>query len=200
MPRNVADRLSRRSGRVALPQIALVLLLAGAPTAPAAAQPPWLDEIKVGVLANDIALFERHVEAGTDVNFEMLFTPPEIFKPIGSPRPDVGVTINSAGDTQSGYFGLTWGIALIQRLFGPSDSVWANGSVGGAVHNGFVDDAPPGRKNLGSPVLFHLSLELGYQASPTTSLSLFIEHMSNANLAPQNDGMTDAGARIGFKF
>jgi lipid A 3-O-deacylase len=197
MARDVADRLGGRFGVPALLRIAMVLLLA---TAPAAAQPPWLDEIKIGVLANDIALFERHVEAGTDVNFEMLFTPPEIFKPIGSPRPDVGVTINSAGETQRGYFGLTWGITLIQRLFGPSDSVWANGSLGGAVQNGFVDDAPPGRTNFGSPVLFHLSLELGYQASPTTSLSLFIEHMSNANLVPQNDGMTDAGARIGFKF
>lgn len=177
--------------------VALPLAVAAAR---AAAQPPLIDELKIGVLANDVAVFERHVEAGTDVNFEMLFTPPEIFRPIGSPRPDIGMTINSAGETQRGYFGLTWGISLIQRLFGANDNVWANGSLGGAVHNGFVDDAPPGRKNLGSPVLFRLSLELGYQATPTVSVSAFAEHMSNANLAPQNDGMTDLGARLGFKF
>lgn len=201
MPRNAAAPAGWCCAPfAALGASAVMVLSASTPAAAANVQNPWLDEVKIGVLANDVALFERHVEAGTDVNFEMLFTPPEIFKPIGSPRPDLGMTINSAGETQSGYFGLTWGITLIQRLFGPSDSVWVNGSLGGAVHNGFIDDAPPGRKNLGSPVLFHLSLELGYQVTPTVSLSAFVEHMSNANLAPENDGMTDAGARLGFKF
>jgi hypothetical protein len=32
------------------------------------------------------------------------------------------------------------------------------------------------------------------------SLSAFLEHMSNADLARHNPGLTDAGARLGFKF
>jgi hypothetical protein len=32
------------------------------------------------------------------------------------------------------------------------------------------------------------------------SISGFLDHMSNANLATHNAGLTDAGARLGFKF
>jgi len=48
--------------------------------------------------------------------------------------------------------------------------------------------------------LFRESVELGYQLTPNLSVSGFVDHMSNANLAPRNAGLTDAGARLGFKF
>jgi lipid A 3-O-deacylase len=48
--------------------------------------------------------------------------------------------------------------------------------------------------------LFRESVELGYQLTPNLSISGFVDHMSNANLAPHNAGITDAGARLGFKF
>ena len=62
------------------------------------------------------------------------------------------------------------------------------------------DSAPPDRKKLGSTALFRESVELGYQLTPSVSVSGFVDHMSNANLAPHNAGITDAGARLGFKF
>ena len=78
-------------------------------TVPAAAQSQVVDEFKFGVLAHDIGLFDSHVESGSDINFEMLFTPPEFFRVIGSPRPHLGGSLNTAGATNAGYFGLTWG-------------------------------------------------------------------------------------------
>jgi lipid A 3-O-deacylase len=179
--------------------VTAALVLALLPAA-AAAQAPILDEVKIGVLANDIAFLGRHVEAGTDVNFETLFTSPDILKAIGSPRPDLGITINSAGETDRGYLGLTWGITLIRSVFGSGDGIFLDGSLGGAAHTGYTNSPAPGRKELGSPVLFRESVELGYQATARFSVSAFIEHMSNADLAPHNDGMTDAGARLGVKF
>jgi lipid A 3-O-deacylase len=166
----------------------------------AAAQTQIVDEFKFGVLAHDVGLFDHHVETGADVNFEMLFTPPEFFSFIGSPRPHLGGSLNTAGNTNAGYFGLTWGITLIQNLFGWGNGVFLNGSLGGALQDGHNDTAPPGRKTLGSTALFRESLELGYQLTPTVSVSGFVDHMSNANLAPHNAGITDAGARLGFKF
>jgi lipid A 3-O-deacylase len=166
----------------------------------AAAQAPILDEFKFGVLAHDVGLLDRHVESGADVNFELLFTPPEFFSIIGSPRPHIGGSLNTAGNTNAGYFGLTWGITLIQNLFGWGNSVFLNGSLGGALQDGYTNSAPPGRKKLGSTALFRESLELGYQLTPNMSVSGFVDHMSNANLAPHNAGITDAGARLGFKF
>jgi lipid A 3-O-deacylase len=166
----------------------------------AAAQAQIVDEFKFGVLAHDIGLFGKHVESGADLNFEMLFTPPGFLSVIGSPRPHLGGSLNTAGSTNSGYFGLTWGVALIQNLFGWGGDLFLNGSVGGAFQDGFHNDAPPGRKKLGSTALFRGSLELGYQLSPTVSISGFVDHMSNAGLAQHNAGITDAGARLGFKF
>src|SRR5207245_10424028 len=154
----------------------------------------------LGVLAHDVGLFDVHVEAGTDLNCEMLFTAPDFLGVIGAPRPHLGGLVNTAGNTDRGYFGLTWGIALLQSLFGSGDEVFLNGSLGGALQGGYTNSAPPGRKALGSTALFRGSLELGYRVTPNVSVSAFVDHMSNANLAPHNAGMTDAGARLGFKF
>jgi lipid A 3-O-deacylase len=175
-------------------------LVAAAGPVAAADQVPLVDEFKFGALAHDIGLFGTPVETGTDINFEILFTPPEFFRVIGSPRPHLGGSLNTAGNTNNGYFGLTWGITLIQNLFGWGGSVFGNASLGGALQDGYTNSAPPDRKKLGSTALFRGSLELGYQLAPNVSVSGFVDHMSNADLAPHNAGITDAGARLGFKF
>jgi lipid A 3-O-deacylase len=183
--------------------LGLVAVLIYAPT-PAAAQANLVDEVKTGVLGHDVGFLTHHVESGPDINVEILFTSPDLLSVIGSPRPHIGADINTAGNTSDGYFGLTWGAMLIQDLFGPGDGIFANGSLGGAIQDGFVGskgtEPPPGRKFLGSAVLFRESLELGYQINPTVSVSALLDHISNADLAPRNAGITSAGARFGFKF
>lgn len=159
-----------------------------------------IDEVKIGGLAHDLTFFGRHVESGADVNLEMLFTSPDLLSVIGSPRPHIGADINTSGNTSDGHFGLTWGISLIQNLLKPGDAIFMTGSLGGAVQDGYELTAPPGRKRLGSPVLFRESAELGYQVTPIISVSAILDHISNANLAPRNAGITSAGARLGFKF
>jgi lipid A 3-O-deacylase len=159
-----------------------------------------VDEVKTGVLAHDIGFLTHHVEHGVDINLEMLFTPPDLLAIIGSPRPMIGADINTSGNTSDPYAGLTWGISLIQNLFRPGDSVFALGSLGGAYQDGYIDNAPPERKKLGSPILFRESAELGYQVTPMISISAILDHISNANLAQHNGGITSAGARLGFKF
>lgn len=159
-----------------------------------------VDEVKAGVLAHDINLLTAHRERGADVNLEMLFAPPDLLAVLGSPRPHIGTEINTAGDTSDGYAGLTWGISLIQNLFRPGDYVFAEGSLGAAYQDGYIDSAPPGHKKLGSPVLFRESAEFGYQVTPAISVSTLLDHISNANLGRHNAGITSAGGRLGFKF
>jgi lipid A 3-O-deacylase len=159
-----------------------------------------VDEIKLGALGHDVAFLGDSIEHGPDVNLEVLFTSPDLLSIIGSPRPHIGADINTAGQTSDGYLGLTWGISLIQNLFRPGDYVFANGSLGGAYQDGYIDNAPVGRKRLGSPVLFRESAELGYQVTPTIGISAILDHISNANLGQHNAGITSAGGRIGFKF
>ena len=168
---------------------------------PARAQTNLIDEVKLGGLAHDVGFLGHHVESGADVNIEMLFASPAFLRIIGSPRPHIGGDINTDGNTSDGYFGLTWG-ANLKDLLGIADRVFVDGSLGGAVHDGFLTGAvpPPGRKLLGSRILFRESAEVGYQITPTVSVSAILDHISNANLAPRNAGITSAGARLGFEF
>ena len=194
-----ADRELTIMVRMLRSMVVAAVLGVAVPTA-AVAETQLVEEFKFGVLAHDVGLFDKHIETGSDINFEMLFTPPEFFRVIGSPRPHLGGSLNTAGKTNDGYFGLTWGITLIQNLFGWGGGVFANGSLGGALQDGFTNSAPPDRKKLGSTALLRESIELGYQLTPNLSVSGFVDHMSNANLAPHNAAITDAGARLGFKF
>jgi lipid A 3-O-deacylase len=189
--------------RIVAPATVLIAAFCAFAPGAAKAQVPLVDEFKIGVLDHDVGFLTHHVESGADVNIEALFTPPDLLRVIGSPRPHLGADINTSGNTSDGYFGLTWGIMLIQNLFNSGDGIFANGSLGGAVHDGSPltgATAPPGRKLLGSRILFRESAELGYQINPVISVSALLDHISNANLAPRNAGITSAGARLGFKF
>jgi lipid A 3-O-deacylase len=174
------------------PLLAAAVLAIASATA-AHAQNGWLDEVKLGLDAHDIALGGDHKEPGADVNGEVLFASPAFLQAIGGPRPHIGVAVNTAGATSYAYLGLTWTASIIDRAF-------ISGALGGAVHNGEINANLSDRKRLGSRVLFHEYVELGFRATPVLSLSVFLDHMSNADLARHNAGMTNVGLRTGFKF
>lgn len=159
-----------------------------------------VDEVKLGVLAHDITLGGRSVESGADLNGEVLFNGPSFLDYIGAPRPHLGLSINTDGNTDQAYFGLTWGLPIVKSIVGQSDALTIYGSLGGALQDGYEDSAPPGRKKLGSVALFREAVEFGYQITPVYSISGIVDHISNANLASHNAGITSAGARIGIKF
>lgn len=173
---------------------------AALPPNPNATPGQIIDEVKLGSLGHDVGFLGDNIEHGPDVNLEMLFTSPDLLAVIGSPRPHIGADINTSGETSDGYAGLTWGISLIQNLFHAGDYIFAQGSLGGAYQDGYTGTAPRGRKDLGSPILFRESAEVGYQITPTISVSAILDHISNANLARHNAGITSAGGRVGFKF
>jgi lipid A 3-O-deacylase len=166
----------------------------------AAAQSRIIDEVKAGVMAHDITLGGKHLENGADINGEVLFVSPSFLDIIGAPRPHLGGWVNTQGNTDAAYFGLTWGLPIFKSIVGATDALTIYGSLGGAVHDGYEDSAPAGRKKLGSPVLFRESVELGYQITPVYSISAMVDHISNANLGSHNAGITNAGARVGIKF
>ncbi len=189
-----------RSGVFGRRLAALSLIIPLAATGEAVAQGGFIDEAKIGVMAHDITLGGRHLETGDDINGEILFRSPSFLSIIGAPRPHLGGWVNTDGNTDAAYFGLTWGLPIFKHIIGKSDAFTIYGSLGGAVHDGYEDSAPPGRKKLGSPVLFRESVELGYQITPVFSISGMVDHISNANLGSHNAGITNAGARMGFKF
>ena len=154
-----------------------------------------ISEIRVGALDHDTP----GLWAGTglerqaaDANLEVLFTPwARAFG--GYLRPAIGATINFGGDTSKVYADLRWEIGA------PSGVFFALG-MGAALHDGRLDPDTPDRKALGSPVLFHPSVELGYRFAGGTSISIFADHISNGYSRRNNDGMDTIGVRLGYRF
>lgn len=164
--------------------IALALML----LAPAARA--GVSEIRLGVLGHDVGVFGSAKEEGPDLNGEVLFDPLRI---LWAPRPHLGVSLNTRGDTSQAYAGLTWSWNLTRDVF-------VEASLGGALHNGYDDTDRPDRKSLGFPLLFRESLGLGVRVGPNLTLSLFLDHVSNARLADRNQGLDNFGIRWGYRF
>ena len=162
--------------------------------------PGWIDEVKLGVLAHDIRFLGNHVEPGADLNVEVLFPSPAVLRILWAPRPHLGLSLNTAGATDSAYLGLTWSGQPWRPLLTLPEGLFVAGSLGGGIHDGHLNTAPPDRKVLGSRLLFRESVEAGYQLTPRVRLSGMLDHMSNAGLAPHNQGLTNLGARIGVTF
>jgi lipid A 3-O-deacylase len=162
----------------------------------------WIDEGKLGVLAHDIRVFGlgRRGEPGVDINAEVLFTAPAFLRLLGSPRPHLGVSVNTAGATDYGYVGLTWSGRPWRPLLMLPDALFVAGSFGGAIHDGHLNAAPPDRKRLGSRLLFRESVEVGYQLTRRFSVSVMFDHLSNGGLAHYNQSLNNLGARVGFQF
>lgn len=173
---------------------ALPFLLAVASAAAQERPEDLLHELRFGVLAHDVGdLWSGfNEEDGVDINFEASFTP-SIDLTLATLRPAVGASINTAGDTSKLYVDARLERELTFGLY------FALG-VGAAIHDGKLDDRHRGRKALGSRVLFHIPVEAGYRIDPHHSLSVYFDHVSNAFLADENEGMDTLGLRYGYRF
>jgi lipid A 3-O-deacylase len=173
---------------------ACLLLLAPVATASAGG---LIDEVRVGGLAQNIEPTGHRNEHGANINAEVLFAP--VSAPTGDQvqnvlwgfRPHVGATYNFEGTTNKLYAGLTWGAPLTAGFF-------LEGSLGLAVHDGGL--AEDNRTQYGCRVNFRESASLGYALDPNWRVMLMVDHMSNADLCPQNRGLTNAGLRLGYRL
>lgn len=182
-----------------------LLLLYAAPlrAEPSFAAPGWVSELRGGFLKHDVDIFspgEPREEEGVDANAELLFTSPGFLKPIGSPRPAIGSTANLAGATSHVYAGLVWDYEF-------ENSFLADFSFGFAVHDGTLDvpnHATNTKKLLGSRILFHPAIDLGYRFDNGYALMFFWEHISNgwvlAGSDAPNFGIDNWGLRLSYRF
>jgi hypothetical protein len=170
---------------------------AGAQQGDAMAQggPFGLSELRLGVLAHDAGVFGRTEEDGIDVTLEARFQPfpGRLSEIVWSPRPHLGVNVNSESDTSSAYLGLTWEWNFWRSMFLSLD-------LGGAVHDGKLGTSDDGRKELGSRVLFREAIELGFVVHDHHALSIRLDHISNASLADNNEGLDTVGVVYGYRF
>lgn len=180
-------------------RVSLAVSLAFAAVSAVTAEPSLANglirEIKAGALAHDVdnlwSGFSRESEA-VDLNAEVILSPSLPFL-WGAIRPALGGTINFHGDTSHAYLDARWEIETSSGIF------FATG-IGAAVHTGDLHLESPDRKALGSRVLLHIPLEIGFRLDQHHSLSVYFEHLSNANLADENEGIDYLGVRYGYRF
>lgn len=153
----------------------------------------FISEYKFGVLAHDAGIFGRRKEQGADINFEMLFESPGLLRWIGAPRPHLGFEFSTADQTNKGYFGLTWSWVLFNNFY-------AGFSLGGAAHDGYIRTDRTNRKELGARFGFRESVEFGVVLAERHTISVMLDHISNARLGVKNEGMDGLGIRYGYRF
>ena len=155
----------------------------------------YFHRVFLGVLAHDVGgLWSRtRKEDGVDINGEVVFCPDGMAVFAGTLRPNLGLSVNSRGDTSKLYGGIIW------ELNFPTGFFLATG-LGAAVHNGELDTDDKNKKSLGSRVLFRIPIEFGYQVTARHSLSILFAHVSNAGLASPNEGLDTIGIRYGYTF
>lgn len=184
------------------PTLACAALTAGflcGLAAPASAQEagagdPLLHEVSIGLLDHDTdglwSGFSR--EDGVDFNGEVLFAP--VAEVIGGRlHPALGVSINSGGDTSKVYAGLRY-------RYETEGGVFFGLGLGAAVHDGETKAVARDKKALGSRVLFHNVAEAGYRFTDHYAASIYFDHVSNASLADENEGLDTLGLRLGYRF
>ncbi|MBL4618918.1 MAG: acyloxyacyl hydrolase [Marinicaulis sp.] len=161
-----------------------------------------IDEARVGVLSQGFGGWSPNIEDGASINLELLFQSPEFMRVIGAPRPVIGASIATDSDATSQiYAGFEWRTYLTRGLF-------VAGMVGGAVHNGetaaFDPVADAARVNdtlfFGCRVLVRLGTDIGYDLTERVSASFHWEHISNAGVCDENEGLDNMGLRIGYRF
>lgn len=155
-----------------------------------------LYEVRAGLYATDLEGSGNTDEGSHAFNAELLFGRLDgaFANPVADfvfrPRPHVGGTFNPSG-TSEAYAGLTWEHALVDRVF-------AEVSFGGAVHDG-----PTGSNNpdsYGCTLLFRESASIGVDLTGELRLIATVDHISNAGLCGENQGLTNAGVRLGYRW
>lgn len=153
----------------------------------------YISELRLGANVHDEGPFSRNKESGVDANAAVLFLSPDFMKMVWSPRPHLGVTVNSAGNTSQAYFGITWEWDFWKRYF--FDFGW-----GGSVHNGETRTSNENKKELGCKLLFREDFDVGVRLAEHHKVMLHFDHISNAKLCSTNEGLEGFGLRYGYEF
>ncbi len=111
-----------------------------------------------------------------------------------TPRLSVGADLSAFGEANQIYTGLSWTVELGDHLF-------VEDGIGGAIHDGKLQEDGTSGPKLGSRVLFHEYAALGVNVTARWRAIAMIEHSSNAGLPDgPNSGLSRAGIMIGYKF
>ncbi|HVZ99869.1 MAG TPA: acyloxyacyl hydrolase [Caulobacterales bacterium] len=163
-----------------------------------------VDEVRFAVLDHDTGLVGNSKEGGFDIGVEVLSHPLSGLDIVRNPRLAIGGVFNSEHYTNQLYVGLVQQWDFAPRVFNDHDAFFLEGAVGVAYHDGKRDvRGTPEENNWkshGSAWAFRTGWGVGYRFDERWSLQFSFHHMSNADLAPPNEGTNDVGLRLGVRL
>lgn len=162
-----------------------------------------------GVLYHDVPLTNDSsggIEDPPNVQAEVQFESPRVFRYIADPSIYVMGSLNTRGDTSFGGFGLNWKFHFAKK--------WAiEPGIGYVVHNGELEfPFPPGDPRnagfndenilFGSRDLFRLTLGLTRDFGRRWSGQIYYEHLSHGQIIGEgrNQGLDSVGLRVAYRF
>jgi lipid A 3-O-deacylase len=184
---------------------AACLALSVSLAAPARAE---VDELRVGVTHNFNVEHNRLTDGreGDNVEGELVWSSPELFGIIGSPRPYVVGSFNTEGKTSFVGAGVLWRWNFAHN--------WAfEPGFGFIVHNGEIDNPYPDgsaqaaqfqdeHQLLGSRDLFRETFALERSFGDHAALQVYYEHASHGQIlnSGRNQGLNNVGLRYVWRF
>lgn len=159
---------------------------------PATAGTPWsLAGYSLGAASHDTGPKAHGDEDGWNLNGEARFFTPRnaVFDTLFEPQFHLGGSVNSNGNTNYLYGGLTW-------HFNPVWKIFIDYELGLALHDGDLEHNDPDRLELGSPVLIRNCFALGLEIDAHNRIGVVYDHMShNEWFADSNNGLETVGLR-----
>lgn len=168
-----------------------------------------VEEARLGILQHNICVIDcdnADKEGGPDISGEIVFGTPDILSWALEPRPYLGVTYNTAGDTSFYGGGLQWSFPL-------GESFAIEPGIGYFFHDGYnenpyvqgsLESTAFGEEHvfMGSDDLFRTSLALSWHVNETWGAQILYEHFSHGQILGdgRNQGMDNLGLRLIWKF
>ncbi len=183
------------------------LVLSAAFPLPALSGP--VAEARIGLTQHNTCILDcdnANKEDGPNVSAEITWRSPGMLRPLAAPRPYLGASLNTAGDTSLVGAGLVWNVKL-------AGSWSLEPGLGYFIHNGALTfPFPQGdpRNNpftsshvlFGSRDLFRTSLAINHDLSQRWGAQLIFEHYSHGQILGdgRNQGLDNVGVRLRYRF
>jgi len=168
-----------------------------------------IDEVHVGLMQHNICVTNcknADKEDGPNIELQLSFDSPSFLSWAGAPQPYLMASVNTAGDTSFGGFGLEWRWEFAEN--------WAiEPGVGYVIHDGELENPFPNGSpqaaefaaehvQYGSRDLFRTSIGLTRDFAGPWEGQVFYEHLSHGQIlgSGRNQGVDQIGIRLGYQF
>jgi hypothetical protein len=165
---------------------------------------PILTELRVGVtfagveLNEDVLILPASIDPGKvqNLTLEAIYggIDLDVFNVPGDIRPVLGASLSLNDADSWAWAGINYHVTLL-------DPVFFEFTLGGVVHNGYLENPPEGRDAYGCRALLYASGGFGVNINEFSTATVTLDHGSHARACGStNPGFNAISLKYGYKF